>query len=204
MTQQLADRIKRTAQEMFLRLGLRSVSMDDIAKELGISKKTLYKYYDNKEALVQQVVREHVKAEQQALRRIRKASANAVDEMLRVARHVTRMFRTMSPTAVYDLQKYYPESWFALQRLQSEFVYTTILENIRNGIAEGYYRSDFRPDIIAKLYVGKTFFLVDETHFPLSEYSREELVTEAIRYHLRGILNEKGLQLLNEYMSEEE
>lgn len=200
----LEDRIRSKTLELFMKLGLRSVSMDDIARELGMSKKTIYKFFENKESLVHSIVLGYTRKEQRTLRAIRKASTNAVDEMLRVARHVTRMFRSMSPYVVYDLQKYYPQSWKTLQQLQSEFVYDTILENLKKGMAEGLYRKDICPGIIAKLYVGKTFFLVDEAHFPLKDFDRDQLFVEAIRYHLFGILSDEGKQLLTTYMSEEE
>lgn len=201
---EIEDRIKHTTLNLFMQYGLKSVSMDDIARELGISKKTLYKYFENKEALIHNIVLDYIEHEQAALTQIKEVSRDAVDEMLNIAKHVTRMFRNINPRLVFDLQKYYPKSWKAVQELQSKFVFTTIMENILKGVSEGFYRDDFCPNIIAKLYVGKTFFLVDEKHFPLRKYERRQLVIENIRYHLRGIVNENGYRLLGKYMSEEE
>ena len=198
------ERIKSRARDLFLQHGLKSTSVDDIAQEMGISKKTLYKYFSSKDDLVQQIVLEQMRQEREALTEIHEKSANAVDEMISIARYIIKMFRSLKPATAFDLKKYYPESWKQVERLHFEFVFQTILENLKKGMAEGYYRTDLNPEVIARLYVGKALFLVDEKYFPLSQYDRKCLVVETMQYHLRGVLNEKGLQLFNQYISEEE
>lgn len=198
------DRIKLTSTSLFLKAGLRSVSMDDIAREMGVSKKTLYKYFDNKESLIEEIVRDYTCEEQSTVCGILEKARDAIDEMFGVARHITRLFRSMSPYVMYDLQKYYPASWKTLWEFQSKFVFMTIHDNLKKGMKEGLYRTDMDPAIIAKLYVGKTFILVDEEQFPLQEFDRRTLFNEHIRYHLHGIVNKKGAALLNQYLTEEE
>ena len=103
----MKEKIIQKAAEMFITLGFKSVTMDDIARELGISKKTLYQYVENKNDLIGQIFQERIKNEKQCMADIREEATDAVDEILRIARYVIQELRQMSPTTMYDLRKYY-------------------------------------------------------------------------------------------------
>ncbi len=193
------QRILNTAESLFMRYGIKSVTMDDVSRELGISKKTLYQYVDNKKDLIANVLAASIESEKVVMQQIQAESTNAIDEMLRIARHVTQKLREFNPGAVYDLQKYYREAWELMEAFHEHYIFATIKGNIERGQTEGYYRPDANPDIIARLYVGKTFDLVDESNFPLARYNRQNLFQEYIFYHLRGIASAKGLKLLEKY-----
>lgn len=181
-----------------MRYGIKSVTMDDIARELGISKKTLYKFVENKADLIQKIFHEYIKCEKGEMDQILHASANAIEEIQNIGKYVIQQLRELAPTVLYDLQKYYRESWTLLQSLHQQYIYQVIKANLERGIKEGLYREDLDSDIIAKLYVGKTSLLVDEGLFPLKRYDKGSLFKEYIKYHVQGIASPKGLKLFKE------
>ncbi len=188
-----------TVESLFMKYGIKSITMDDVSKELGISKKTLYQYVENKKDLIDKVMQQNFANELRDIGEIHQNSKDAIDEMLQVSKHVTQQLREMHPSVVYDLQKYYRESWQEMEKFHEEFIYGQIKQNIERGQQEGLYRLDLDPDIIAKLYVSKTMVIVDESTFPLREYNRETLFLEYIFYHIRGIASLKGLKLLEKH-----
>ena len=186
-----------------MRYGIKSITMDDIARELGMSKKTLYQYVDNKTDLIEQIFQQHVEEEKKVIERIRHDSADAIDEILRIARYVVEQLRELAPTTVYDLQKYYRNTWKQMDALHQRHVYTVIKDNLERGIRQGVYRSNLNPDIVAKLYVGKTSLVADEEMFPAREYNIQNLYWEYINYHIRGIASAEGQRLLEKYKAAE-
>ncbi len=182
-----------------MKYGLKSVSMDDISRALGISKKTLYQAVRNKRDLVKEVFQKHIKEEEAAINEIVINSKDAVDEIIGIARYVTGLLREISPTTLYDMQKYYGDIWGMMETLHQGHIYETIKKNLDRGIVEGLYRKNLNADIIAKLYVGKTMLIVDEDVFPLKDYNKEKLYLEYVYYHLHGIASPKGLKLFEKY-----
>lgn len=190
--------------ELFMRYGIKSVSMDDISRQLGMSKKTLYKLIGSKEDLVRKVIQQHLINEKNDVDEICRHSKNAIHEMLTISRHVSKMLRQTNPSTVYDLQKYYGQSWAEFESLHQEYIYEIIRNNISNGMKEGIYRDNIDPDIVARFYVGKSFILVDERVFPTAKYNKEQLFLEFITYHIHGIASQKGLELLEKHLLEKE
>lgn len=186
-----------------MRYGIKSVTMDDIARELGMSKKTLYQYVENKTDLIEQIFHQHIEEEKKVIECIRSSSADAVDEILKIARYVVEQLRDLSPNTVYDLQKYYPKTWKQMDALHQRHVYAIIKENLERGIRQGAYRSNLNPDIIAKLHVGKTSLVADEEMFPAREYDIKTLYWEYINYHIHGVASIEGQHLLEKYKAAE-
>ena len=192
----IQNKILQECFDSFMKFGIKSVSMDDIARNLGMSKKTIYGFYDKKEALVRKVVLHFVEKDENEVEVITKNSKDAIDEIISIARHVIKMFRTMSPNALYDLKKYYPDVFNIIDVKHYRFIYNCIKTNLTRGIEEGYYRADINVEIVSKFYVGLSHLVVDQDEFSLIQYERSELFTELIRYHLNGILSEKGKKYL--------
>lgn len=193
------DQILKKSEDLFLRYGLKSVTMDDIARQLGMSKKTLYQYVENKTDLVSKIMIAHIEEEKMMMEEVSANSGDAIEEMLKVARHAIRQLRKLSPTLVYDLQKYYQDIWILVQKLHQEHGQLMIRENIERGIEQGVYRPDVNAEILAKVYVMSSFSLVDEDLFPLKDYNKEKLFIEFIKYHIHGIASEKGLELYKKH-----
>ncbi|MEZ4980128.1 MAG: TetR/AcrR family transcriptional regulator [Saprospiraceae bacterium] len=196
------SQILTEAEKLFLRFGIKSVTMDYIAQNLGISKKTLYQIVDNKADLISKIVLNHVNKETQCINQISTEAENAISEMLNISRYNIQKLREISPVAVFEMQKYYRKSWEQIESLHREQIYKVIFENIEKGKKEGLYREEINSDIVAKLYVGKTFLLVDENVFPLKQYDRRNLLMEFYLYHIHGLVTEKGRTVLNKILSE--
>ncbi len=194
--------ILQQAGQLFMRYGIKSVSMEDIARDLGISKKTLYQYVENKQDLIHEIFERKIHEEKQVMADIRAAASDAMEELLQIAKYVLGVLRELSPTTVYDLQKYYRETWKSMEALQQRHIYSIILQNLKWGREQGLYRRPMNPEIVAKLYVAKSSFVADEDLFPPEEYNLEVLYREFISYHLHGIVSDKGRRMLDKYLEE--
>ncbi|MEM6965425.1 MAG: TetR/AcrR family transcriptional regulator [Bacteroidota bacterium] len=196
---QLSDRILTKAENLFFKYGVKSISMDDLARQLGISKKTLYQSVENKKDLIMQVFQNHAQKEIEAVAQIRTDTVDAIDEMIGVALYVIPTLRKISPTFIYDIKKYYHDAWNLMEQYNSAEVYRMIKDNIERGKKEEVYRAEINTDIIAKLYVAKCLIIVDEELFPLPDYNKEILLKEHMKYHIRGIATTKGLRMLDKH-----
>lgn len=185
-----------------MKYGLKSISMDNIATDIGISKKTIYQHFENKEDLIQRVLAAHISEEKEYIQQILTTSGDAIEEMINIARHAIQMMKGVRPTVMFDLKKYYRESWHMLETQFFSFIQQTIFKNINEGISQGYYRNDINPLIISKLYLSKSMTLLDDALFPDKEFDREELYREMIMYHLRGIASIKGLERIAQFKPE--
>lgn len=195
------EKILIKSEDLFLKYGLRSVSMDDISNKLGMSKKTLYNYFDNKRDLVNNVILNFITREKEFTNDILDKSLDSIDEVLSIARHILEFLRKVKPTALYDLQKYYPNSWELIQTLHMSHIEETIKNNINKGIKEGLYRKNLDATIISKLYVAKTMILNDESFFPYTQFNKESVFIEFIKYHLHGIVSQAGFEKLEKIKS---
>ncbi|MCS7036541.1 MAG: TetR/AcrR family transcriptional regulator [Saprospiraceae bacterium] len=183
-------------EETFLRYGIKSVTMDDISRELGISKKTLYQWVANKEDLVERVLTYFMQQEREQCEERRQKAANAVEEIFLVLEASTRRMQLMKANVVYDLQKYHRETWEKLRDYQKGFLYGVVRANLERGIQEGLYRKDLNVDITARLHIATIFQLFDEDLFPRTLYSKQELFHHYLKHYLHGIASEQGLKLL--------
>lgn len=199
-TEQQEKWLKRV-EDLFMRYGIKSVTMDDVARELGISKKTLYLFVDNKDDLVNKMLERHISAEKSECSRHLVTAGNAIEEMFLVMEANSQQLQQMKANVVYDLQKYHRDAWEKIQGFQRGFLYDVVRANLERGVREGYYRNDFDVDIVAKLHIALSFQLFDEDLFPQLTYSKESLFREYLLHYLYGIVSEKGLQILKAKLS---
>ena len=196
MVQDTETKLIDHARDLFLRFGIKSVSMDDLAKDLGISKKTLYRYFPSKNDLVQKCIEDHLQCEIQWTDEAKNRAGNAIDDMILIFDHVSQMLRNLNPTVLIDMKKYYPETWQAFERFKKEYIFKRICENIEMGIEEGLYREDLHAEVIAKLYSSGIDKIIDPNLFPVNKYGMLRLYKEFIKYHLHGIVSLEGLKYL--------
>lgn len=199
-TDQQEKWLRRIA-ELFMRLGIKSLTMDDVARELGISKKTLYQFVDSKDDLVNKVIELHLTEECGRSEEVARNAKDALDEMLMVIKENIGDMQSMKANIVYELQKYHRDAWELLQEYQRGFLYKVVRDNLERGIREGYYRDNIDVDITAKLHLVQSFSIFDETWFPKPPYSGETLFREAIMLYLYSILSEKGRTVLQAKLS---
>ena len=182
--------------DLYLKYGIKSVTMDDVARELGISKKTLYLHFKDKDELVKKVVDFHMDGQLAQMREVASQKTNAIEELLMLSKFLSEFFKQVNPSVTYDLQKYYPEIWKNIVTNRRDHIYKQIKDNMKKGIKEGIYRSDQNVDIIAFFYLfrlemSKMLDLIAETKYPF-----EEIFNTLFNYHIRGIANEKGISYL--------
>lgn len=188
--------ILESAAALFKRYGVKSVTMDDISRALGISKKTLYQHVENKADLIEKTMQVFINQEKAMIRDIQEVGKDAVHELVMLTRMITQTLREIPPNLTYDLQKYYRSCWDIMEDYNRTHIYSIIKDNIERGIKQGVYRDTVHPDIIAKIYTGKVSVVVDEDLFPLRNYNKENLFRHYMSYHLHGIASSKGLKLL--------
>ncbi len=194
----IKDTLFTAAFELFLKYGIKSVSMDDISKKLGISKKTIYTFVANKESLISDIVTRHVESDEKEILKIKETSKDAIDEMVNISQHVLSFLCDMTPSLVFDLKKYHPELWHKIENQHFLFIENTIRNNLIRGQKEGLYRKNFDANIVSKLYVAKSNCIVDIDHFPINVFDRVTLFKEMISYHLHGVLSVEGFQLFQQ------
>lgn len=184
------------AKTLFLKLGIRSISMDDIAREAGISKKTIYQAFPSKDALVDAIIDQHLQEECECIVGFQQSAVNAIEELRMITGKVIETAGSMSSVLLFDLKKYYGKIWDKVHRIHRGQIYEVMVRNLNRGISEGLYRPELNADVIARLYVVKAMSLVDLDLFPDQDFPRAMLVQEHVHYHLMGILSEKGLNYL--------
>ncbi len=193
---QTLELLLNTSIKLFMRYGIKSVSMDDISREMGISKKTLYQYVDDKRDLVYQAVGCHFSRDKVACDFLLADETNAIKQLLNLAHHITQTLGDMNPSTIYDLQKYYPDSWKQVEAHQQDYIINCIKSNIENGKKDGLYRSETDSDVVAKLYIT----LIDSSlHAPIfqsRDMNHSKLLTQIIDYHLHALMSEKGRKYL--------
>ncbi len=190
------NKIVETAEKLFLKYGIRSISMDDISKEIGISKKTLYQSIDTKETLIYRVVKNHMKREKHAIKAILNQTTNAVEEMILISRCLLTFLKGMKPTLTYDLKKYYPNAWNLIDEEHMTFISKVMKQNIHKGIQQDVYRSTINEDVICDIYVQSILNISQKIYSNPIEIYKEHII-----YHLHGIMNEKGIKYYENYQN---
>jgi TetR/AcrR family transcriptional regulator, cholesterol catabolism regulator len=177
---------------LYYRYGIKSVTMDDVAKHLSISKKTLYEYFTDKEDLVRHIVMLEYTNRHNFFQEIKNRNLNAIEELFEVYRMINTMFRDYNASMEYDIHKYYPELFSQVRELRRKRMYDTMYNNMNNGKKEGLYRKDLNSKIIARLLVFKVENMFDNDIFTMEELASVKVFNEVFVYHLQGILNENG------------
>lgn len=181
---------------LYQKYGVRSVTMDDVSSELGISKKTLYQHFADKHQLVSMVADHLINTRQHCMDEIYVKDLNAIEELFEVARFVNQMMMEHNPALEYDLKKYYPEEYQKIRNIKRKSMYDSAFANLNKGLGEGIYREEMNPEIIARLHVARVEGMIDQELFSVADISSREVFREIMVYHIRGIANQKGIKIL--------
>lgn len=186
----MKEKIISKAKEMFLKLGFKSITMDDIAGEMCISKKTIYKYFSNKELLIQESIQVlHVEVHS-IITEIISRNYNAIEENFQIRKMFDEMFKTTDTSPLYQLKKHYPEVYETVLEYQVQECESCFKQNIEKGIAQGLYRKEINIEVYIKLYYTLIFSINENTR---SEREAFALEMHALEYHTRAMATEKGL-----------
>ena len=186
---------------LYRKYGIKSVTMDDAAQELGISKKTLYQFVKDKTELVEKVVGHTRHCYFSTMKKIKGSEGNAIEELIDVSQRVNALMKDHSPSYEYDLKKYYPDIYRNLMSARRKLMYESMLANIRKGKKEGIYRKELNEEIISKLHLLRVENLTSSEIFKEEEIHSAKFFRELFVYHIHGLATSKGLEVLNKNKS---
>jgi TetR/AcrR family transcriptional regulator, cholesterol catabolism regulator len=188
--------------ELYMKYGIKSITMDDVARELSISKKTLYQYVTDKDDLVGKFVDFEIGIRQEEISRCFGSGFNAIEELFEISIFMNKMMRDQNPATEYDLKKYYPQHYQKTLKARRDGIYRYILVNLEKGVKEALYRKDMNREIIARLYLWRSEDSNLNDLFTAEEFSSIKLFVEVLTYHIRGIATEKGILVLEKKVKE--
>lgn len=188
--------ILKTTILLFNKYGIKSVSMDDICAEMGISKKTLYQFVNSKTDLVEDILNYKIDAIMEIFENSRKKDLNAIDILIDFSKGLGKFLKEAKaqPAADYDLKKYYSVPYDQHKKKRDEQVLKHVCSNIKQGMEEGVYRQDLNPEVIAKLYIKKMEDVAEPEFWSGGKYSFKKIYKIMIDNHIRGIANQEGLK----------
>ena len=197
----MKEKILYKAGDLFLSLGFKSVTMDDIAQEMGISKKTIYAHFKNKTELVEEVTFSLFHTICDGIDCICAASNNPIEELYDIKMFVMTHLKNEKVSPQHQLRKYYPQIYGVLRMKQFEKMHESVQESLQKGIDTGLFRSNIDVGFISRMYFNGMTGIKDETIFPTTEFTSEYLMESYLEYHLRAIVTEKGLATLNQFIN---
>jgi TetR/AcrR family transcriptional regulator, cholesterol catabolism regulator len=187
-------KILQQVSELYFKYGIKSVTMDDVSRELGISKKTLYEYFTDKNDLVGKFLDFHIQKIRFVFEEEKEDDGNAIDHLLFISKIMVNFLKDLNPSVHYDLQKYYPDIFKSLFEYKRNNMLNSVKQNLLRGMKEGLYREDLKPDIIAHIYVNRVEASLDADFLKNNEFTSSELFSEMFTYHIRGISSKKGME----------
>ncbi|WP_400075202.1 TetR/AcrR family transcriptional regulator [Winogradskyella sp. R77965] len=197
----MREQIIHKSTELFLNLGFKSVTMDDIAKELGISKKTIYVHFPNKTKLVEVTTMHLFEIISHGIDCICALDKNPIAELYDIKRFVMEHLKDEKSSPQYQLKKYYPKIFATLKQKQFEVMHECVHENLSRGIKQGLYRDTINTEFITRIYFNSMLAIKDTDLFPLKIFSMNMLLDNYLEYHLRGICKDEGIKILNQFIT---
>lgn len=195
--------ILERASAVYLKYGIKTVTMDDLARELGISKKTIYKFFDDKNDLICSIIELKVQMDAAICVNCMQNSENAIDDLFNLSKLVIEHFSNINPAVFYDLRKYHPDAWDIMEKHKWDFLLSLIKDNVERGKRENIYREELQPEIVAKLYVAASDAVLNSKIFPWPEFRFQEVYLQMIHIQIHGLINEKGRNYLNQKLQNE-
>lgn len=193
------ERIIQGGEELFLTAGIKSVTMDDIARHLGMSKKTIYQFFKDKNELVIALVKKKLKEDEDQIADIMSRSANVIEEMINMMKCSEDIFSRINPIVIHDMQKYHPDAWAEFQKFKADVLISTLEELLTKGIKQSYIRPDIDVKIIARMRVSQVEMGFNTAIFPMSEFNPWKVQVQFLEHFNYGICTLKGYKLLNQY-----
>lgn len=200
----MKTKILTKSTEMFLNYGFKSVTMDDIAEKLGISKKTIYAHFENKTKLVEATTLSLFEFISTGINLICELNKNPIEELFTIKSFVLEHLKNEKASPQYQLQKYYPKLFNTLKKKQLEVMQECVTDNLTKGIEQGLYRTELDVNFISRLYFNGIIGIKDEETFPLKNFTPRYLLESYLEYHVRAIATSKGLETLQNLLSKNE
>lgn len=196
----MKEDIIKNATDLFLSLGFKSVTMDDIAQQMAISKKTIYAHFSTKTKLVKATVDYLIKEIEQGIAVLSSRKLNPIIESYEMKEYAMQMLKNEKSSPQFQLKKYYPEVYYSLREKQFEIVQRTVIDNLERGITTGHYKGNIPISFVSRIYFVGMLGIKDKDLFPEDEYSNAKLMDYFLKYHLSSICTEKGINTLDELL----
>ena len=200
----MKHQILATSADLFLNLGFKSVTMDDIAQKMGISKKTIYTHYSTKTKLVEATTYFVMETIQSGIDEIRSQNENPLVELFEIKRFTMSFLKNEKTSPQYQLEKFFPKIYKEIKINQYELMVNCIGQNLERGISAGLYRSEIPIDFISKIYFLVVTGIKNVEIFPPEKFAMNDLLELFLEYHLRAIVTPKGLETLKEFINIED
>ena len=197
----MKQKIVEKSADMFLNLGFKSVTMDDIASSMGISKKTIYVHFGNKSELVDAVSFFLFDNICDGIDTIFEASTNPIKELYDIKMFVMQHLKNEKTSPQYQLKKYYPLTYERLHLAQFKKMQESVSESLQKGVDMGLFRASINVDFIARMYFNGMSGIKDEVIFPSEKYNKHYLMESYLEYHLRAIVTQKGMNILQQFIN---
>lgn len=195
---ELRKKILEGTEELFMKYGIRSVSMDDIARHLSVSKKTLYQHFADKDELVFRMSEMYLEQSFRQYDQIEKESKNSLEELSKISVCMKIEMENLNSSLLFDLQKYHPKAW-NLWNGHKEKIGEGVVRNIQQGIADGYFRADINPDIMAVARVVLIEAAFNPATFPKDRFNFVEVQSQLFELFVYGLCSDKGKKLYQKY-----
>jgi len=193
------EKILFAAYELFFRYGIKSVTMDDIAKHLSISKKTIYLSFQDKDEVVHTLMEQVLLKDQADFITIAKNTSNVVEEVFVMMKKMNGILNTINPNIFYDLKKYHPKTWSLFHKFRMEFVVNCVVVSLEKGKKDGLVRLDINSNILAKLRGEEIEMGFNPAIFPIDKFKILDVQIAFVEHFLYGICTLKGHKLINKY-----
>jgi AcrR family transcriptional regulator len=174
--------------------------MFDIARECGVSKKTVYEHFKDKEELVQDGMRFLLNRHELHLENFRQQSANAIEELLKGVAYMEQLGNNINPVMLFEIQKYLPDIWKEVETFKQGQLLQAIIANLERGMKEGVYRNDLKLNIMARMRLLQLDMAFEPLQFPATQFNMHEVIKEITAHFILGVTTMKGRKLAAEYL----
>ena len=197
----MKEEIVKQAIGLFLQYGFKSVTMDEIAQHMSISKKTIYAHFSNKESLVEEATLSRFSYVMDCIKTISKQAKDPIIELYQLKKEALKHISSGQNSPQYQLQKYYPNLYLKVKQKEFEILSGSFSNSLKKGIETGLFRKNINIEFVTRIYFNGMSGIKDIELFPLQKFSMNTLMEYFLEYHLRGICTEKGLQTMNEIIN---
>lgn len=195
----MKERILETALRLFSTYGIKSITMQDIARECGISKKTVYEHFSDKTDLVDAVVAFMTGTHCHKLEECTSSGRDAIEELVLSLRQIELQVKSINPVLLFELEKYHPSAWKVIQEFKDRFVRKSIRENLERGIREGLFRSNMNIDIITHLRLMQIESAYNPRYFPAAQFDLHEVMVQVTLHYIHGVATPEGHRRIEAY-----
>ncbi|MEQ8336174.1 MAG: TetR/AcrR family transcriptional regulator [Cyclobacteriaceae bacterium] len=195
----MKQKIIEGAEALFMRYGVRSVSMDDVAREVSVSKKTIYQHFNHKDDLVTETARNYLTGEMKEISEVTENAADALEELFLLSKCIRQNISRVNPSLLYDLQKYHPDAWEVFKDYKYNFIMGKVMSNLVRGKKENLYRADINEKILSVMRVEQVQLIFDERAFPKSDFDFVDVQVQIFDHFIHGLLSDNGRKYYQSY-----